>query len=45
MYEQPQACAYAICLKKGNFPIGYSKVDTKEHFGIRELLQKQEKLL
>lgn len=26
-YEQPQAYAYAICLKDDNFPIGYVEVD------------------
>ena len=36
-YEQPQAYAYAICLKRDNFPIGYIKVDMEEHhdFGLR----------
>ena len=30
-YGQPQAYAYAICLKTDNFPIGYVKVDMEEH--------------
>ena len=30
-YKQPQAYAYAICLKTDNFPIGYIKVDMEEH--------------
>ena len=39
-YAQPQAYAYAICLKEDNFPIGYIKVDTEEHhdfgYGLRK---------
>ena len=39
-YRQPQAYAYAICLKKDNFPIGYIKVDMEEHhdfgYGLRK---------
>lgn len=39
-YEQPQAYAYAICLKEDNFPIGYIKVDMEEHhdfgYGLRK---------
>lgn len=39
-YEQPQAYAYAICLKKDNFPIGYINVDMDEHhdfgYGLRK---------
>ena len=39
-YEQPQAYAYAICLKDDNFPIGYVKVDMEEHhdfgYGLRK---------
>ena len=27
LYAEPQAYAYAICLKRGNRPIGYVKVD------------------
>ena len=33
-YEQPQAYAYAICLKDDNFPIGYVKVDMEEHHDL-----------
>lgn len=39
-YAQPQAYAYAICLKEDNFPIGYIKVDMEEHhdfgYGLRK---------
>ena len=39
-YAQPQAYAYAICLKENNFPIGYIKVDMeKAHdfgYGLRK---------
>lgn len=39
-YQQPQAYAYAICLKSDNFPIGYIKVDMEEHhdfgYGLRK---------
>lgn len=39
-YKQPQAYAYAICLKNDNFPIGYIKVDIEEHhdfgYGLRK---------
>ncbi len=31
-YAQEQAYAYAICLKKDNYPIGYIKVDMEEHY-------------
>ena len=38
-YGQPQAYAYAICLKSDDFPIGYIKVDMEEHhdfgYGLR----------
>ena len=38
-YAQPQAYAYAICLKEGNCPVGYIKVDMEEHhdfgYGLR----------
>ena len=38
-YRQPQAYAYAICLKNDDFPIGYIKVDMEEHhdfgYGLR----------
>ena len=30
-YGQPQAYAYAICLKSDNYPIGYINVDMEEH--------------
>ena len=39
-YAQPQAYAYAICLKEDHFPIGYMKVDMEEHhdfgYGLRK---------
>ena len=39
-YAQPQAYAYAICLKEDNYPIGYIKVDMEEHhdfgYGLRK---------
>lgn len=39
-YTQPQGYAYAICLKKDNFPIGYINVDMDEHhdfgYGLRK---------
>ena len=39
-YAQPQAYAYAICLKTDNYPIGYIKVDMEEHhdfgYGLRK---------
>lgn len=48
-YARPRA--YAVCLKKDNFPIGYIKVDMEEHhdfgYGLRRefwhqgMLQKQ----
>ena len=38
--SQPQAYAYAICLKKDNYPIGYMKVDMEDHhdcgYGLRK---------
>lgn len=38
-YEKPQAYAYAVCLKKDNYPIGYIKVDMDEShdlgYGLR----------
>ena len=38
-YARPQACAYAICLKEDNYPVGYVKVDMEEPhdfgYGIR----------
>ena len=39
-YAQPQAYAYAICLKEANYPIGYINVDMEEHhdfgYGLRK---------
>lgn len=39
-YKQPQAYAYAICLKEDDYPIGYIKVDIEEHhdfgYGLRK---------
>lgn len=39
-YVQPQAYAYAICLKEDNFPIGYVNVDMEKHhdfgYGLRQ---------
>lgn len=39
-YAQPQAYAYAVCLKKDNIPIGYINVDMEEHhdfgYGLRK---------
>ncbi len=39
-YAQPQAYAYAICLKEDNFPIGYINVDMEKHhdfgYGLRK---------
>lgn len=39
-YAQPQAYAYAICLKKDNYPIGYINVDMEEPhdfgYGLRK---------
>lgn len=39
-YKQPQAYAYAICLKSDNNPIGYIKVDMEDHhdfgYGLRK---------
>lgn len=39
-YIEPQAYAYAICMKEDNFPIGYIKVDMEEHhdfgYGLRK---------
>ncbi len=33
-YAQPQAYAYAICLKEDKFPIGYITVDMEEHHDL-----------
>lgn len=39
-YAQPRAYAYAICLKKDNYPIGYINVDMEEQhdfgYGLRK---------
>lgn len=39
-YAQPQAYAYAVCLKKDNIPIGYINVDMEDHhdfgYGLRK---------
>ena len=39
-YKQPQAYAYAICLKTNPIPVGYVKVDMEEHhdfgYGLRK---------
>lgn len=39
-YAQPQAYAYAVCLKKDNIPIGYINVDMEEYhdfgYGLRK---------
>lgn len=39
-YAQPQAYAYAVCLKADDYPIGYIKVDMEEHhdfgYGLRK---------
>ena len=39
-YAQPQAYAYAVCLKEDDFPIGYIKVDLEEPhdfgYGLRK---------
>lgn len=40
-YAQAQAYAYAICLKEGNYPIGYIKVDMEEHHDLGYGLRKE----
>lgn len=40
-YAQPQAFAYAICLKEDNYPIGYIKVDMEEHHDLGYGLRKE----
>ena len=44
-YAQPQAYAYAICLKRDDYPIGYIKVDMEEHhdfgYGLRKAFWRQ----
>lgn len=40
-YAQPQAYAYAICLKKNNYPIGYIKADMDESHDLGYGLRKE----
>ncbi len=40
-YAQPQAYAYAICLKENNIPIGYINVDMDEHHDLGYGLRKE----
>ncbi len=40
-YTQPQAYAYAVCLKKDNIPIGYINVDMEEHHDLGYGLRKE----
>lgn len=40
-YAQPQAYAYAVCLKKDDIPIGYVNVDMAEHHGLGYGLRKE----
>lgn len=40
-YAQPQAYAYAICLKDDNFPVGYVKVDMEEPYDFGYGLRKE----
>ena len=40
-YEQPQAYAYAVCLKTDNLPIGYIKVDMEEHHDFGYAMRKE----
>lgn len=40
-YSQPQAYAYAVCLKSDNFPIGYINVDMEEHHDFGYALRKE----
>lgn len=40
-YSQPQAYAYAVCLKSDNSPIGYINVDTEEHHDFGYALRKE----
>ena len=40
-YSQPQAYAYAICLKKDNIPIGYINVDMEEPHDLGYGLRKE----
>ena len=40
-YKQPQAYAYAICLKSDRYPIGYIKVDMEDHHDFGYALRKE----
>ena len=40
-YAQPQAYAYAVCLKKDDIPIGYVNVDMAEHHDLGYGLRKE----
>ena len=40
-YAEPQAYAYAICLKENNYPIGYIKVDMEKHHDFGYALRKE----
>lgn len=40
-YAQPQAYAYAICLKDDNFPVGYVKVDMEAPYDFGYGLRKE----
>ena len=40
-YAQPQAYAYAICLKQENFPIGYIHVDMDDHHDLGYALRRE----
>ena len=40
-YAQPQAYAYAICLKQNNDPIGYINVDMEEHHDFGYALRRE----
>lgn len=40
-YAQPQAYAYAICLKEDNYPIGYIEVGMEEAHGLGYGLRKE----
>ena len=40
-YAEPQAYAYAICLKEDNYPIGYIKVDMDDGYDLGYGLRKE----
>lgn len=40
-YTEPQGYAYAICLKRDDYPIGYIKVDMDEHHDFGYALRKE----